>query len=526
MTDMAIILFMAALAFGLSRVLQLPLIPLMLVAGMGLRYSGMALEEDAARTALEIGLAVLVFGAGMELNPKRFGAKTRIVIGVGLMQFLIMGAGGFVVSYGLGFDWISSLYIGLAITTSSTLVIIRMLKTRQQMFEPFGRVVAGVLLFQDLLIILMIVILIQIPNGVVAVAHGLVALSALMALSYTGLRWVMPWLVLRVKLDRETLGLMIIMTLFAFMGLAHILGLPVITGAFLAGVSLSAFPVNSVARGLMTSLTTFFMAMFFVMLGGLIHWPSSTEWWLAGGLTLFIILCTPLLVVPVAERLGLTARSAIESGLLLAMTSEFSLVVVLQGLIIGQIAPEVFNVVALATVLTMTITPLIATDRMTWRLMRMHPGTAPIYPPGSQPLRDHILMLGYGRGGSVTLKALRAAGHDVIVIEDDPVVVRELQEQGVRTVQGDGSDWRILDMVGAQNARLIISSMRRVSDTEAVIKYLGANGPKVVMRVFEPVEADRVRALGGIPVLSSNAAADAFLEWYNYMFPAEGSAGS
>lgn len=518
MTEVALLLVLASIAYGIRRTLRIPLIPLLLVAGMGLRAAGAALGEEVARNALDIGLAVLVFGAGMELNPRRFGAQYRLVWAVGLVQFMGIGAAGVLVARWAGWSWLSSLYIGLAISTSSTLIIIRMLKGRQQMFEPFGRLVTGVLLLQDVLIILSIVILIRVSDGPWAVLRGLGGLSILLLMSVAGMRVVMPYLVLRLKIDRETLGLAILTVLFVFMGTAYLLNLPIITGAFLAGVSLSTFPVNSVARGQVGSLTAFFMPLFFIVLGSLIGWPSGDEWTLILLLTLLVLLGTPLLVVVVAERMQLTARSAIESGLLLAMTSEFSLVVALQGLLVGQIPENVFNVIAMVTVLTMTVTPLLATDRLTWRLMRVHPGSAPRQGTDTGALSGHIVMLGYGRGSSVVMKALKKAGHEVVIVNDDPVVVRELVDQGVHAVYGDGSDPRVLTLVRARQARLVISSMRRVSDAESVLRQLGPDGPDLIIRVFEPEEAERIERLGGLPVSSAEAAAAAFIKWHSQVF--------
>ena len=518
MTDVAILLLVAALAFALRRAIRIPLIPLLLVAGMALRYSNLALDREVARNVLDIGLAVLVFGAGMELNPKRFGAQARLVVVVGLAQFAFIGLGGVAGARLFGLDWLPALYTGLAISTSSTLIIIRLLKGRQQMFEPFGRLVTGVLLLQDLLIILLLVLLTRLPDGSAAVLGGLGGLGVLLLLSGIGLRWVMPYLVLRLKLDQDTLGLTILTVLFVYMGLAHLLRLPIVAGAFLAGVSLSGFPVNSIARGLVGSITAFFMAIFFVVLGGLIHWPAPAEWGLVAVLTVFILAGTPLLVTAVALRLRWTARAAIESGLLLAMTSEFSLVVALQGLILGQIPPGVFNVVAMVTVLTMTITPLVATDRVTWKLMRMLPGTAPRTLAETDSLRDHVVMLGYGKGSSVVLKALRKAGHHVVVVNDDPVIVKGLLAEGVRAMHGDGSDPLVLDAVHVDRASLIVCSMRRTADADKVLLKTGRGGPLLIVRVFEPAQAERIAAGGGIPVLSSEAAADAFMKWQQHFF--------
>jgi Kef-type K+ transport system membrane component KefB len=520
MIDVAILLCVAAIAFAIRRALHIPLIPLLLLAGMGLRYSHLALDDEIARGVLDVGLAVLVFSAGMELNPKRFGQHQRLVLGIGFSQFALIGCGGILISKVMGLPWLSALYVGLAISTSSTLIVIRLLKSRQQMFEPFGRIVTGVLLLQDLLIILLIVLLTRLSDGILPVLQGLGSLILLLALAYACLRYLMPYMVLRMKLDQEALGLAILMVLFIFMGIAHLLRLPIITGAFLAGVSLSAFPVNSVARGLISSITFFFMATFFVVLGGLINWLSPNEWPLALLLTLFILIATPLLVTYIGLKMGLHARSAIESGLLLAMTSEFSLLVVLQGLLLGQIPEHVFNIVAITSVLTMTLTPLLATDRVTWRLMHWLPGSSPALNTRSNlPENGHIIMLGYGKGSSVVLKALRRANHDVVIVNDDPVVVRELIADGVHAICGDGSDPRILTRILAPHARLIISSMRRVSDAEAVLRHLAPNSPPLIIRVFEPDSATRIRALGGLPVLTSAAAADAFMKWFEQVYP-------
>ncbi len=514
MMDVALLLAVAALAFAVRRVTHIPLIPLLLLAGIGLSLSDLALDRDTARHALDLGLAVLVFSAGMELNPKRFGAHKHWVLGVGFGQFFLIGLGGVLVTRGFGYSWQIALYLGLAISTSSTLIIVRLLKSRQQMFEPFGRVVTGTLLLQDLLIILMIVALIRLPDGVWGVVQGLGGLSILLLMCVVGLRYVMPFMVLRMKLDQEALGLAILMVLFVFMSVAHLLNLPLITGAFLAGVSLSAFPINSVARGLISSITSFFMALFFIVLGGLIQFPSATEWLLAGALTALILVGTPIIVTLVALRMGMNTRSAIESGLLLAMTSEFSLLVGLQGYLIGQLPSEIFNVVAVVTVVTMTVTPLLATDRLTWWLMRIVPGSAPQAAGDLAALSGHVVMLGYGKGSSVVFKALKQAGYDVVIVNDDAAVVRDLVAQGTSAVYGDGSDPRVLDLVQARRAKIIIASMRRVSDAESVLRLLGREHPPLIIRVFDPDEAARIEACGGIPVISSEAAAEAFMKWH------------
>jgi len=111
-----------------------------------------------------------------------------------------------------------------------------------------------------------------------------------------------------------------------------------------------------------------------------------------------------------------------------------------------------------------------------------------------------------------TVKPLRAQGEQVIVVDDDVVVCRELTRLGITVVRGDGSDRDVLDHVGARKAKLVIASMRRASDAVKVLDHV--RGVPVLARVFEEHEAAAIETAGGIPVLNSEAAADTFIDWF------------
>jgi CPA2 family monovalent cation:H+ antiporter-2 len=355
-----------------------------------------------------------------------------------------------------------------------------------------------VLLLQDLLLILIIVMLAKMPDGPTAVAAGMGGTVALFALAILCQRWLMPLLVVRLKLDEETLLLSILATLFVFIALSFWMGIPIIAGAFLAGFALSAFPVNGLVRGVLGSL-------------GLIVTVPDTVVLLEGlGLALLVLLVTPPLVTVAAEWIGLSSRSAIESGLLLAQTSELSLVLLLNGLLLGHVTPEIFSILALVTVVTMSCTPFLATDAMTERLLHLHPLHR--RPAAGFMKKDHVLLLGFGAGGMWVVKPLREAGHDVLVVDDDPVVIRELQQAGIPWIYGDGSDAKTLEQAGARDAKLVIAAMRRIEAAERVLKFL--KGKPVIVRLFEEEHARRVQEMGGIPILNSMAAADTFMQWF------------
>ena len=511
MTALTLILLVASAGYALARATRLPIIPLLLVAGSALAALGWVERTPFVDDTFRLALTFLVFSAGMELNPDRFARHLKTVFWVGLTQFLGVAMAGFAIAGLLGFDVVSATYLGIALSTSSTLVVVQHLKQQQQMFEPFGRLVLGVLLVQDLLMILIIVVAGHWPQGVLAALGGVGATAALAGVAVGCQRWLMPWFLRRCRPDEETLLLTVLALLFAFMGAAVKLGISPIAGAFLAGFALARFPVNGIARGQLLSFNDFFQAIFFTALGGIITIPDG---WLVAQALLFSAVVwglTPPLVALVAEWRGLTARPALEAGLLLAQTSELALVLGLTGAqMLGHIPGRVFSLIALVAVLTMTLTPLVARDRVTTFLLRFHPLRR--RRSAETPPRDHALMLGFGAGGMWVLKPLRQAGHTVVVVDDDPAVITKLQHAGVPCVRGDGADEAVLERAGARQARVILAAMRRVEDAERVLRH--AAGRPVLVRVFEEREAAAVRRLGGIPILNSIASADTFMEWF------------
>lgn len=510
MSALALFLIVAAIAHGLARLLHLSPIPLLLLAGIGIARFTPELPPEFLQGLLEVGLVFLVFAAGIEMNPRRIAGRTRSVLWVAAVQFFVLGLLGFLLALFLDYDPQTALYLAFALSASSTLVVVRLLKQRQQMFEPFGRLVLGVLLLQDVLIIIGMIVLLRLPEGALAVAQGLGAAALLGGLAWIGYRWIVPFLLVRLELDDEVRLLTILSLLFGYTGLAWLLELPLVAGAFVAGYALSSFPANGLARGGLLSLHSFFLTLFFLALGALIVVPDWSAFIHIAIFAVFVIGVTVPLVAAVAERMGYSARAALESGLLLSQTSEFSLIIALHGWGAGQISAEVFSTIALLTVGLMTLTPLLATDQNTWRLMRLHP----LIPSEKDPIRPgHVLILGYGSVGEGILRALKGSDRQPVVVDDDPAVIRKLRERGITCLRGDGSDERLLKRAQAQQAAAIVSSMRRVGDIEKILHHLGGNQVPVIFRVLEESTAVRLRAQGGHPVVMIEPTTELFMQW-------------
>jgi CPA2 family monovalent cation:H+ antiporter-2 len=523
MNLLATLLLAASVAYALARWLRLPPLPLLIGTGMALNLFGFlpsdfglaAADGDAgvgdAVGLIQLGLLFLVFASGVELNPRRFARHWRAVAWIAVLQFVIFALIGYGGACWMGFRGLEPVYLGLGLAASSTLVVLQQLRTRHAMFEPFGRVVTGVLLMQDLIIIAVIVVLSRLAEGAGGIGIGLGGASLLGLSAWVAQRYVIPGLLKRVKPDEEGLLLWLMAVLCVFVTIAFALDLPPIAGAFAGGFVFSAFPLNGLVRGQLSSLTDFFQAVFFVALGALVGVPTGSYWWSALQFSLIIVVLTPPLVAVLAEWRGLSARASIESGLLLAQASEFSLLLGLTGVASGHLTAETFQILGLSALITMTLTPFIGREAVARRLLPLHPfrkKTSLDHAPSG-----HVLLLGFGAAGMWTVKPLLAQGEEVLVVDDDVVVCGELNRRGVSVMRGDGSDPDVLDKAGAKNAKLIIASMRRAGDALKVLDHV--HGVPVVARVFEQEDAKEIEAAGGIPVLNSLAAAEVFDKWFD-----------
>lgn len=510
MVGVGILLAAAALAHVLARRLEVPALPLMLLAGVGASLAA-PIPRGLVQDALVLGVAFLLFLAGLELDPRRLRAQRVAAVRVGAAQFVALACLGFGASVLLGYAVIESAYLALALTASSTLVGVRLLRRRQQMFQPFGRLVLGVLLLQDVLVLLSIPVLTQVGAGWASAAEHLAALVLLGGGSLAVRRWLAPLLAALAE-EEELVLLGPLAILFAFLGATHLLGLPLVVGAFLAGVSLARFPVHAIVQNELAPVGDFFAALFFTALGALVRIPTGAELWDAGLLAALVVLVTPPLVTIVGERNGLSARSAIEAGLMLSQASEISLVVGLSGMAQGHIGAGTFTVIALVTTVTMLATPFLATETMAWRLVHFHPFHQ--RRDLGRPPADHVVLLGAGTTGRPVLEALLAAGCEAVVVEDDPAVAAELREAGVGVVRGDGSDPAVLADAGAARARVVVSTLRRARDNATVLGLVPQDVP-VLVRVFGEDEASWVRARGGEPVVTAELGVRALLAWYD-----------
>ncbi len=537
MLELTAILTAAAFVYGIGRATRLPVVPLLIVAGALLALVGQIPDLTVAGQTLsfpelmpdrefvigmlQVGLIFLVFSAGMDVAPARVGKQQGLALKVGLMQFLFLGLLAGWLALRAHYDLVEALYAGLAISASSTLVVVRLLKKRRQLFEPFGRMIIGVLLLQDLLVIGALVFLTALAHEdpqqmllPLETAFGLVVAAIILG------RWVMPRVVERYRDEEETLLLIVLATLFAFIGAAHFGEVPMVVGAFLAGLTLSGFPSRALVRGLLTSLYDFFIVVFFISLGALLQIPSLQAVIEAAVLIVMLLIVTPVLVAYVAERAGMTSRGALEAGLLLAQASEFSLVVALMAWQVEQISDDLFAVIVLVTVVTMMVTPAWSSMRFVRWLMHWHPSPGP---KTSVPDReDHIVIIGGGTAGTLLVERIHQAHKTAVVIDNDPMVTLRFRERNCDAVWGDGEDEHTLREAGVDKARAIIVTTGNLHHLQQVINFARSDAA-IWLHAFDEDEARAAQELGAQTITYSEAAAENFISWFERRWADEGN---
>jgi Kef-type K+ transport system membrane component KefB len=512
MSGLALLLLSSALAFALAQRFRLPTIPLLILSGFVLTRFGLDVDRVSLNYVLDIGLAFLVFAAGIELSPARFRGRTRSVLWIGVSQFLVAAVLGYLLARLIGFGNTEAVYLAMALSTSSTLVVVQQIHRHPGSFESYGRLVLGVLLVQDVAIIVLVVLMRRLPEGSTSVVMGFLALAGIAVAAIVCQRY-LPKLVLKIRLpDEEALLLCVLAVLFLFSGFSHMMKLTYIAGAFAGGFALSGFPTSGEARSVLGSLKTFFLAIFFGALGAQVEVPGVSTLLKSLGFAIIVLLATPFVVTIFAEWKGkLSSRNAITAGLLLAQTSEFSVILAVYGERLGQVGHEVVTIVALVAVMTMVLTPFLATDGIARKLLRFHPVRRRMRTDSA--MSDHVVMLGYGTAGRWIVRPLVAKGVPLVIVDQDPVIVAQLRKDGYESIRGDASDEKVLQRAGASKAKFIIVSMPNAAEVVKVIEHVGRGVP-VFSRIFEESAAKEIEAHGGIPILNSMGAAERFMEWF------------
>ncbi|MFO0143950.1 MAG: monovalent cation:proton antiporter-2 (CPA2) family protein [Betaproteobacteria bacterium] len=522
------LLLLAASVLGVVvfRLLNLPPMLGYLVVGIiiGPQALGIVPDTREARYLAEFGVVFLMFSIGLEFSLPKLRSMRRIVFGLGMAQVVltiaaVMGA-GYVMHQFLSrwFDitLAGAFALGAALAMSSTAIVMKLLAERLELETEHGRRIVGVLLFQDLAVVPLLVIVpalaTQPDHLPTALGWALVKAMAILGLLLLGGQWLLRrWFHLVAK--RRSHELFILNVLLVTLGLAYITehaGLSLALGAFVAGMLISETEYRHQVEEDIKPFRDVLLGLFFITIGMLLNLQVVVGQ--AGWVLLALLLPTAfklLLVIGLARLFGSSAGTAIRTALPLATAGEFGFVLLNQAGGLQILAPEVLQVVLAAMLLSMLATPFLIqySERIALRFAKNEWMARSLeltqVATRSMAAERHVIICGYGRSGQHLARMLSQEGIAYVALDLDPDRVREAAAAGDSVVYGDAARKEMLIAAGVARAAALVVSYNDAHSALKVIHFAHELAPQlpIIVRTQDDTDLDRLLAAGATEVV-------------------------
>jgi CPA2 family monovalent cation:H+ antiporter-2 len=514
-----ILLVSAVVVVILFRRMAMPAILGYLMVGIavGPHALGLVADNDSTRELAEFGVVFLMFSVGLEFSLPQLMAMRRIVFGFGTAQVIAVLLLGLAGSVALGLDWREGIVVGGVLAMSSTAIVSKTLAERGQLHSEYGRQVMGVLLFQDLAVIPLLVLVpaLSRSGGEIAGAIGAALAKAAIVLAvvlYLGQRF------MRVLFDgvarQKSSELFVLFVLLVTLGLAWVTqaaGLSLALGAFLAGMLISETEYRYQVEDYIKPFRDVLLGLFFVTIGMLLDVQALVAH-LAAVLALFVA----LMVLKFAVILGIartfrgTKPAALRTALALAPAGEFGFVMLALASHASALEPRALQVVLAATLLSMLAAPLVLArmesivlyfikGEWTERAVALHNLAV-----RAMQQKQHVIVCGYGRSGQALAHLLEREKIPLIALDSDPERVREAAAAGESVVYGDAARREVLVAAAISRASALVVSFADTPKALAILSHVRALRPElpVIVRTFDNSDVARLRESGAAEIVA------------------------
>lgn len=486
------VLVMAGLVSGLVSLLKQPSIIAFILTGLIVGPLGYReLNETGMLDAMgQIGITLLLFMVGLELNFKKISQLGKVAVYTGLGQVVFTTTFGFVLVKLLGFNTVSALYISTALTFSSTIVVVKILGEKKDLQSLYARIVVGFLIVQDFIALGILLFLGSGTSGnIYSVLPGwqqAITMLVRILIILLSLRWlsgyVFPKFISKFGKSEE---LLLIFSIAWALGLATLFSLPLIglsleIGGFLAGLALANTQAHFEIGSRIRSLRDFFLIIFFIVFGtklvlsgfGSIFIPAII-------LSVFVLVIQPLIMMLIMGNLGYKPRTSFFASVTVAQISEFSFVLVALGNKLGHISSEVLSLVTLVGLITIMLSSylMLYTQKIYVPLKKFlnwfdfKKGAAEKHLKNLE-FKKHAVLVGANRLGQHLIDSLNAKEKPLLIVDFDPNVASNLEAQGLNVICGDITDPYIQDLASIEKAELIISTIPDLEDNLALLDML------------------------------------------------------
>lgn len=525
--EIAALLVLAALVGFAGNLLRQPLIVAFIAVGIlaGPTVLDIAKSPEPIDLLADLGIAVLLFLVGIKLDLKLIKTMGTVAIATGLGQVAFTSVFGFLICLALGLDAITSLYIAVALTFSSTIIIVKLLSDKREIESLHGRIALGFLIVQDIVVVLAMIVLSAIGVGereggaldsilfVIGSGVGMLVLVMLFV------RYLANPLTHQLAKSPELLISFAIAMAAAFAAAGQMLGFGKELGGLLAGVALASTPFRDAIAARLAPLRDFLLLFFFIALGTSLDLANlGARGFEAAILSAFVLIGNPLIVIVIMVAMGYRRRTGFLAGLTVAQISEFSLVFMAMGLSLGHVDNEALGLVTMVGLITIAAsTYMITYSHELYAICEPFLGVfkrkranKESYEDGAHADGYDVIVFGLGRYGGTIGRRLIADGRRVLGIDFSPEAVRRWREDELPALFGDASDPEFIAHIPLQSASWIISAIpdpragvthhdTRLSLLHALgeVKYEG----KVAVVSHRIEEHKELRALGAHLVL-------------------------
>ena len=532
--ELVLLFLMAAVAGVVAcRLLKLPPILGYLLAGVLIGPHALALARDSIGVQYlgEFGVVLLMFVIGLEFNLPKLNSMRTLVFGLGFSQvaltILAAVAGNAALAAllsqfgrGWGLGWPTAVALGGALAMSSTAIVVKLMADRLELESEYGRRVMGVLLFQDLAVVPLLVLIPALgatdpgQAGDLTLALALAGLKAALLLTLLlvggprAMRW---WLTIVAR--RRSEELFVLNLLLVTLGLAWVTehaGLSLALGAFVAGMLIAETEFKHQVETDIRPFHDMLLGLFFITIGMKLDWrAAASQWQLVAALTLLPVLFKFGLVTGLARLFGAQPGVALRTGLYLAQAGEFGFVLLTLATQHGMIPPLLRSPVLAAMVLSMLATPLIIlfSNRIVMKLSAsdwlMQSVAMTSIAKRAINTEAHVIICGFGRSGQNLARLLEAEAIPYMALDLDPDRVRQAAAAGQSVVFGDAARLQSLMASGLARASAVVVSYHDTPSALKILQLVQAHAPRVpvIVRTLDDSALERLRAAGATEVV-------------------------
>ncbi len=492
--QMGAILGLAAVGGALALLLRQPLIVAFLAVGIVLGPSFLNFVSPSSQIELfaRLGIALLLFVVGLKLDLHIIRTVGPVALASGLGQVVFTSVVGYLIALMLGMPHIAAIYVAVALTFSSTIIIVKLLSDKKEVDSLHGRIAVGFLIVQDIVVVLVMIGLTAFgETGGQGASLGWEALKillkgALMLLVVALLmRYVLPRVMFRLAHSSELLMLFAIALAVLGASAGDALGFSKEVGAFLAGISIASTPYREQVAARLVSLRDFLLLFFFIELGATLDLGTlGAQLWAGAVFSLFVLVGNPLIVMAIMGYMGYRKRTGFLAGLTVAQISEFSLVLAALGLSLGHLRQE--------TVGLITLVGLITISASTYMILYSHVLYEKLAPylslferkvphrevdiPGGKGMKVDVLLIGLGRYGAALASSLRDHGSRILAVDFDPEVVAHHTRDGYAVHYGDAEDPEFIATLPLAHTRWVVSTLRDRNINRMLVHSLRQQG--------------------------------------------------